>query len=144
MALVKVLTITKPGVVEVDIFGATANQAVPVGSQFVFKSVGSVSAPYDLEVIYDYINGFAGIKYIKFPAGQNPEDYFIITEVEQNPDGSFNPSDEWKLPKWLYTNGVIDKLGPGVIDPEWWKKNKWWIWAIGGLVALIMLDNDKK
>lgn len=143
MATVKILTVTKPGVISYDPFNQGFNLAVPVGTKAVFSRVAPVSASYDLEVITRVVNGFQELGFWVFPAGQDPFDYFTITEVEQNPDGSFNPSDEWKLPKWLYTNGVIDKLGPGLIDPEWWAKYKWWFWAIGGLLVLNLLDKDK-
>ncbi len=144
MATVQILTVTKPGVISYDIFNQGLNQAVPVGTKAVYESVAPASAPYDLVVITDITNGFNKIEYWVFPAGKNPEDYFTIDVVTQNPDGSFNQADQWKLPKWLYTNGVVDKLGPGLIDPEWWAKNKWWILAIAGLTAIILLDNQKK
>lgn len=143
MATVKILTVTKPGVTSYDIFNQGFNLAVPVGTKAVFLRVAPVSAAYDLEVITRVVNGFQELGFWVFPAGQDPFDYFTISEVEQNPDGSFNQADQWKLPKWLYTDGVVDKLGPGLIDPEWWAKNKWWIWAIAGLLALNLLDKDK-
>lgn len=141
--MIKILTVTKSGIQSVDLFNPNNDKAVPVGKQAVFYQVGT-TAQWDLLVITNVIDGFQELEYWKFPSGSNPENYFTITEVEQNPDGSFKVEDQWKLPQWLYTNGVIDKLGPGLIDPEWWRKNKWWIWAIAGLTAIILLDNGEK
>lgn len=141
---VQVITVTKPGIISYDIFNQGLNTPVPVGTKAVFQSVAPVSAPYDLVVITNVFNNFNEIETWKFPAGQNPEDYISINIVPQNPDGSFNPGDYSKLPKWLYTNGVVDKLGPGLIDPKWWAKNKWWLWLIGGIVALNYFSDNKK
>ena len=142
MANIQVITVTKPGII--SYYGPTFNQPVPVGTKAVYVRVATIGDPYDLVVITDISDGFNKIEFWDFPTGQNPEDYITISQVMQNPDGSFNPGDYSKLPKWLYTNGVVDKLGPGIINPEWWAKNKWWFWLIGGLLVYFGLNNDKK
>jgi hypothetical protein len=149
MAEVKIITVKKAGVESLGWYespgGSTysAFSPVPVGTKAAFVRVLPISSDADIEVITSISNGFQGIEFWKLP-NSNIEQYIDIVSVQQNPDGSFNPGDYSKLPKWLYTNGVVNKLGPGLIDPEWWKKNKWWIWLVGGLLALKLVDNNKK
>ena len=144
MSTLKLITVSKAGIQRFNPITGQVEGTVPVGTKAVFDKTASTGAPYDLIVITNRVNNFNQVDYWKLPFGANPEDYFFVVDIQRNPDGSFPETVKALLPKWLYTNGVIDKLGPGLIDPEWWRKNRWWIWAIAGLTAIILLDDGKK
>ena len=137
MATVQIITVTKPGIISYDIFNQGLNTPVPVGTKAIFKSVAPASYPYDLDVIVDNRFNWNRVETWLLPDG-NPENYFTIDVLTQNPDGTFAAADKSKLPDWFYTDGVINKAGFGLV------KTKHLPWIIAAIIGLVVLSNNKK
>jgi len=144
MAEVKIITVKKAGVQSLGYYQDsvsspvyTGYSPVPVGTKAAFVRLLPNSSDADIEVITSVTNGFQGIENWKFP-NEFIDQYIDIVTVQQNPDGTFNAADKAKLPDWLYTNGVINKIGFGLI------KMKHLPWIIAAVLGyLILTDNEK-
>jgi len=144
MAEVKIITVKKAGVQSLGMYQNsassptyTAYSPVPVGTKAAFVRLLPAGSDADIEVVTSVTNGFQGIEDWKFP-NEFIDQYIDIVTVQQNPDGTFNAADKAKLPNWLYTNGVINKAGFGLI------KQKHLPWIIAAVLGYLILTDNKK
>jgi hypothetical protein len=138
MPTVKIITVKKPGVQSLGYTDSgTFYTNVPVGTKAVFVRLTPLNPDADVEVVTSQVGDFQGIEFWKFPT--EFIDFFIDTvDVEQNPDGTFPQSEKAKLPDWLYTNGLINKVGFGLI------KMKHLPWIIAAVLGYLILTDEKK
>ena len=138
MPILNIITVKKPGVQTLG-YTETSNfyMPVPVGTKAAFVKTLPVGSDADIEVVTGVYNNFQSIEFWKFP-NEFIDQYVDTVTVEQNPDGSFNAEDQKKLPDWLYTDGLINKIGFGLIK----KKHLWWIAA--AVLGYLVLTDEKK
>lgn len=138
MPTVKIITVKKPGVQRLGYTDSgTFYDNVPVGTKAAYVRLTPLNPDADIEVIAGVYNGWNAIEFWKFPT-EFPDFFIDTVDVEQNPDGSFNPVDKAKLPDWLYTDGLINKIGFGLI------KKKHLPWIIAAVLGYLILTDEKK